>query len=45
MVSAVVQKRRLLDPVLLRHLVAVEEAAGAPAHPLRLVFDPLAHAA
>ena len=44
MVGAVVQQRRLLDPVLLRHLVVVEEAAGAPAHPLGLVLDPLAHA-
>ena len=44
-VGAVVEEGRLLDPVLLRHLVVVEEAAGAPAHPLGLVLDPLAHAA
>ena len=45
MVGAVVEEGRLLHPVLLRHLVVVEEAAGAPAHPLGLVLDPLAHAA
>lgn len=45
MVGAVVEEGRLLDPVLLGHLVVVEEAAGAPAHPLGLVLDPLAHAA
>ena len=44
-VGAVVEEGRLLDPVLLGHLVVVEEAAGAPAHPLGLVLDPLAHAA
>ena len=44
-VGAVVEEGRLLHPVLLGHLVVVEEAAGAPAHPLGLVLDPLAHAA
>ena len=45
MVGAVVEEGRLLHPVLLGHLVVVEEAAWAPAHPLGLVLDPLAHAA
>ena len=45
MVGAVIEEGRLLHPVLLGHLVVVEEAAGAPAHPLGLVLDPLTHAA
>ena len=41
----VVEQRSLLHPVLLRHLVVVEQVAGAPAHRPGLVLDPLRHAA
>ena len=44
-VIGVVKERGLLHAVLIRHLVVVEEAAGASAHALGLVLDPLAHAA
>ena len=40
----VVEQRGLLHPVLLRHLVVVEQVAGAPAHRPGLVLDPLRHA-
>ena len=41
----VIEERSLLHPVLLRHLVAVQQAAGAPPHRPWLVFDPFCHAA
>lgn len=40
-VVGVVEQRSLLHPVLLRHLVVVEQVAGAPAHRPGLVLDPL----